>query len=284
MKLANLGGRAVLMVTDTEAFDVATASAGRFGPALPAVYADWTEFARWASFWLGGSGRDSGETVAVDAHRLRAPSPEARQVFGIGLNYRAHAEESGRDLPAKPATFTKFPGSITGPFAEVELPEGGSTDWEVELVVVMGQRAHRVAAADAWSHVAGLTVGQDLSERNLQFAAGMQFSLGKSYPGFGPIGPWLVSPDEFDDPDDLELWCSVDGVEMQRSRTSDLIFTVPALIEELSAVLALCPGDLIFTGTPAGVGMARQPPTFLQPGQVVVSGIEGIGEIVTRFR
>jgi 2-keto-4-pentenoate hydratase/2-oxohepta-3-ene-1,7-dioic acid hydratase in catechol pathway len=203
-------------------------------------------------------------------------------VFAIGLNYRAHAEESGMDIPTVPATFTKFPASITGPFADVEIP-APTTDWEVELVAVIGIEADRVAEADAWSHIAGVTVGQDISERTLQFAAAGQFSLGKSYRGFSPIGPWIVTPNELADPDDLELGCSVDGATMQSSRTSDLIFNVPQLVAELSAVLPLWPGDIIFTGTPAGVGVTRRPARFLQPGEVLESWIEGIGTIRNRM-
>jgi 2-keto-4-pentenoate hydratase/2-oxohepta-3-ene-1,7-dioic acid hydratase in catechol pathway len=199
-------------------------------------------------------------------------------VFAIGLNYRSHAEESGMALPAVPATFTKFPASLAGPFDDVELV-GTNVDWEVELVAVVGRRADRVAEPDAWSHIAGLTVGQDISDRDLQFAAGAQFSLGKSRRGFGPMGPWLVTPDEFANPDDLALGCSVDGETVQDARTSDLIFDIPRLVAELSAVVPLLPGDVIFTGTPAGVGITRQPPRALQPGQVLETWIEGIGTI-----
>jgi len=199
-------------------------------------------------------------------------------VFAIGLNYRSHAEESGMAIPEVPATFTKFPASLSGPFDPVEIV-GGSVDWEVELVAVIGRRADRVDEADGWSHVAGLTVGQDISDRHLQFAAGMQFSLGKSRRGYGPMGPWLVTPDELADPDDLALGCSVDGETVQDARSSDLIFGIPRLVAELSAVLPLLPGDVIFTGTPAGVGMTRQPARSLQPGQVLESWIEGIGTI-----
>lgn len=186
-------------------------------------------------------------------------------------------------VPDVPATFTKFPASLAGPFDEVELV-ADTVDWEVELVVVIGRRADRVSADAAWDHVAGLTVGQDLSDRALQFAAGMQFSLGKSRRGFGPMGPWVVTPDELADRDDLGLGCSVDGEVVQDARTSDLIFDVAQLIAELSAILPLLPGDVIFTGTPSGVGMARQPPRALAPGQVLESWIEGIGTIRNRCR
>jgi 2,4-didehydro-3-deoxy-L-rhamnonate hydrolase len=214
--------------------------------------------------------------------RLGPPVPRPRQVFAIGLNYGAHAAETGREPPAIPATFTKFPSALTGPFATVALPSA-HVDWEVELVVVVGREAHGVAEADGWAHVAGFTVGQDLSERRVQQAAGAQFSLGKSYAGFAPTGPWMVTLDALADPADLALGCALDGEVLQNSRTSDLIFDVPRLVAELSAVVTLWPGDLIFTGTPAGVGAARTPPRFLQPGQTLVSTIEGIGIIETTF-
>lgn len=183
-----------------------------------------------------------------------------------------------------PPVFTKYATSITGPVTEVALPEGGHTDWEVELVVVVGRRAYRVSEADAWSHIAGLTVGQDISERIIQMAGpAPQFSLGKSYPGFAPMGPWLVTPDEFDNPDDLELTCAINGEEVQRGRTRHLIFSVPTLIARLSEVLPLLPGDVIFTGTPAGVGLGRSPQRWLAPGDELVSAIAGIGELRQRF-
>ncbi len=192
--------------------------------------------------------------------------------------------ESGLGVPDQPSVFTKFPSCITGPYGDVALPPGGHTDWEVELVVVIGVAARHVAESDAWSHVAGLTVGQDISERISQLAgAPAQFSLGKSFPGFGPTGPWLVTVDEFANPDDLELGCSVNGDQMQKARTSYLIISVPQLIAKLSAVVTLLPGDIIFTGTPAGVGMGRDPQHWLAPGDEVVSYVEGIGELRQRF-
>ena len=273
MKLANLDGRAVLVLGD-EVADVATVSDGRFGPDPTTVFEEWEAFRELAEGVTAGTG-------PLDESRLANPVPRPRQVFAIGLNYRSHAEESGMAIPEVPATFTKFPASLSGPFDDVEI-HGGSVDWEVELVVVVGVLADRVAEADSWSHIAGLAVGQDISDRALQFAAGMQFSLGKSRRGYGPIGPWVVSVAELDDPDDLALGCSIDGEPVQDARTSDLIFGVPRLVAELSSVLPLLPGDVIFTGTPAGVGMARQPARSLQPGQVIESWVEGIGTIRNR--
>jgi 2-keto-4-pentenoate hydratase/2-oxohepta-3-ene-1,7-dioic acid hydratase in catechol pathway len=273
MKLANHGGRAVLVLDDSIA-DVAEITGGRFGPDPMSVFADWPAFVDAVQDVTAG-------TQALVESKLRCPVPAPRQVFAIGLNYRSHAEESGMALPTVPATFTKFPASLAGPFDDVEIV-GGAVDWEVELVAVIGTRADRVAEPEAWSHVAGLTVGQDISDRALQFAAGSQFSLGKSRRGYGPMGPWLVTLDEVADPDDLALGCSVNGETVQDARTTDLIFSVPRLVAELSAVLPLLPGDVIFTGTPAGVGGTRKPPRFLQPGEVLETWVEGIGTIRNR--
>ncbi len=273
MKIANCHGRAVLVLGE-EIADVAEASGGRFGPDPMSLYDTWSTFVEFAR------GVTIGTAPLVEAD-LRCPVPAPRQVFAIGLNYRSHAEESGMAIPEVPATFTKFPASLAGPFDDVEIV-GESIDWEVELVAVIGSRADGVVEAEAWEHVAGLTVGQDISDRHLQFAAAGQFSLGKSRRGFGPMGPWVVTLDEVSNPDDLALGCSVDGDKVQDARTSELIFSVPHLIAELSAVLPLLPGDVIFTGTPAGVGIGRQPPKFLAPGQVLESSIEGIGTIRNR--
>jgi 2-keto-4-pentenoate hydratase/2-oxohepta-3-ene-1,7-dioic acid hydratase in catechol pathway len=274
MRLANQAGRAVLVVGD-EVVDVAQASGGRFGPDPMDLYAEWPALVDVGAAWA-----PTGPLLEAE---LRNPVPAPRQVFAIGLNYRSHADESGMAVPEVPATFTKFPAALGGPFDDVELV-GSSVDWEVELVAVIGSLADRVREGEAWGHVAGLTVGQDISDRHLQFAAGAQFSLGKSRRGYGPMGPWVVTIDELPDPDDLALGCAVDGETVQDARTSDLIFGVPRLVAELSGVLPLLPGDVIFTGTPAGVGMARQPARFLEPGQVVESWIEGIGTIRNRCR
>ena len=275
MKVANLRGRLTL-VTKAGGVDVESASGGRFGTDPQAVFDQWAAFRDWAEGVRAAAG---GEVAEAD---LGPPVPRPRQVFGIGLNYRAHAAESGMPTPENPATFTKFPTCITGPAADVELPSA-MVDWEVELVVVIGTLARRVAEDAAWRYVAGVMVGQDLSERVVQWSGGGQFSLGKSFPGFGPVGPWIVTPDELANPDDLELGCSVDGEQMQKARTSDMVFSVPRLIAALSAILPLLPGDLIFTGTPAGIGATRKPPRFLKPGELLTSYIEGIGTLRNRL-
>jgi 2-keto-4-pentenoate hydratase/2-oxohepta-3-ene-1,7-dioic acid hydratase in catechol pathway len=280
VRTANLAGRLVIVTPDgTGALDVERASQGRFPAGPQAVYDRWQEFAGWAA------SADLSAAAPFAQADLGAPAPAPRQVLAIGLNYAEHAAESGFDVPEEPTVmFTKWPSCLTGPVTEVELPEGGHTDWEVELVAVIGRRAFRVSAAEAWDHVAGLTVGQDISERTLQSAGpSPQFSLAKSLPGFGPTGPWLVTPDEFANPDDLELGCSVNGNEMQKGRTGDLIFSVPAMIAALSQRLPLLPGDVLFTGTPSGVGLGRTPPVWLAAGDELVSYIAGIGELRQRF-
>ena len=280
MRVAAVANRLTVVTADGHTADVARLSDQRFSSDPQAVYDRWDEFRDWATDAIPATGETAGTGIAPDA--LGTPVPVPRQVFAIGLNYIDHAKEAGLTPPESPPTFTKFPTCITGPHEDLRLPSG-SVDWEVELVVVIGRRAHHVEEKDAWGHVAGLTIGQDFSERELQFVGPVpQFSLGKSFPGFGPIGPWLVTPDEFDNPDDLEISCTINGEQVQKSRTSMLIFSVPELISRLSAVSPLLPGDLIFTGTPGGVGMARTPPRFLSPGDVVVSRIEGIGEIRQR--
>ena len=273
MRIATVNDRAVLVVGEDIA-DIATASHGRFGPDPMSLYDDWDAFTAFAATVTAAN-------APLNRAALGNPVPRPRQVFAVGLNYRSHAEESGMAIPEVPATFTKFPTSLAGPFAEIEV-HNETIDWEVELVAVVGRHADRVAEEDGWDHIAGLTVGQDISDRTMQFAAGSQFSLGKSRRGYGPMGPWLVTPDEVPDRDDLALGCSVDGDVVQDARTSDLIFSVPRLIAGLSAICPLLPGDIVFTGTPAGVGITSQPPRFLRAGSILVTWIEGIGEMASR--
>jgi 2-keto-4-pentenoate hydratase/2-oxohepta-3-ene-1,7-dioic acid hydratase in catechol pathway len=278
MRIGNLNGRLVIL-TQAGAVDVERASEGQFGSDPQGCYGQWDQFTAWATRAAAAQ-----EADPFDPALLGAPAPTPRQSFGIGLNYRDHGAESGFTGPMQPSVFTKFPTCITGPGGEIELPPGGHTDWEVELVAVIGREARGVSKTAAWSHVAGLTVGQDISERITQLeGSSPQFSLGKSFPRFGPIGPCLVTVDEFDDPDNLELSCSVNGEQMQKDRTGNMIASIPELIAKLSGVLTLLPGDVIFTGTPAGVGLGRSPQRWLAPGDELVTRVEGIGEMRHRF-
>lgn len=273
MRLANISGRAALVVGEGRAVDVERASGGRFGPDLQALYAVWPAFEDWAR------GLVPGEGEPFDRSDLGPPSPRPGQVFAIGLNYREHAKEVGADLPEQPVVFTKFQSSLAGPVGEV--PVCPTMDWEAELVVVIGRPARDVSAADAWDHVAGVAAGQDLSHRAMQGSGPVpqQWSLAKSLPGFGPVGPWLVTPDDLPDRDSLAIETIVNGEVRQSSRTDDLIFSVPALVEYLSGILTLEPGDLIFTGTPSGVAVGRPDKPWLRPGDEVVTRVEGIGEL-----
>ncbi|MFW0793389.1 fumarylacetoacetate hydrolase family protein [Gordonia sp. CPCC 205515] len=284
MRIANYDGRATLVTGEPGAeqgVDIATATDGRFRPEPTDTYQNWTEIVSWAaSFDVSAA-----TTFAIDRSKLGAPSPAPRQVFAIGLNYDEHAAESGFDSPENlPPVFTKYVSSFSGPDTTVVIPDGGAVDWEVELVAVIGREATDVSEDQAWDHVAGLTVGQDISERITQTRGpAPQFGLGKSFPGFSPQGPWLVTTDEVADRDDLELGCSIDGEEMQKGRTRDLIFPIAALVAELSRNVTLYPGDVIFTGTPAGIGAGREPKRFLQAGEHLDSWITGIGELHQTF-
>ena len=276
VRVVNRAGRLALEV-DGRAIDVEQRSAGRFAPDPMAAFRDWPAFLEW-----GRAQQPTERDPSIETEELGPPVPRPAQVFAIGLNYRDHAEEAGLPIPSEPLVFTKFPSCLAGPTASVPLTSD-RVDWEVEQVVVIGREAHRVAASRAWEHVAGFCVGQDISDRRIQFAGKPpQFSLGKSAAAFGPIGPALVSLDAFEDPEALVLRCWVEGELMQESTTKNLIFSVPELIEAISRICVLQPGDLIFTGTPAGVGSVREPRRYLAPGETIVSEIEGIGRLTNR--
>lgn len=276
MRFADVSGRLSLLTPRDEVVDVERASGGRFGSDIQSAYERWDELLDVAA-GLSGAGE------VADPTTFGNPAPRPRQVFAIGLNYADHASESSFSVPEEPPVFTKYVTSLTGPTGEIALP-AGSVDWEIELVVVLGRRAHRVPAERGWDHVAGVSVGQDISERDRQLVGPVpQFSLAKSHPGFGPIGPVLVTPDELADRDDVELGCLVNGEQVQQGRTRDLIFPVGELIARLSAVTPLLPGDVIFTGTPSGVGLGRSPQRFLEPGDELVSYARGVGEMRHRM-
>ena len=216
--------------------------------------------------------------------RLGAPVPNPRQVFALAANYKDHAAEAGLDVPENPYVFTKFPSCIVGPHDDIVL-SNNRCDWEVELVVVIASRCRNVAVEDAWSVVAGLTIGQDISDRKVQFRKPFpHLAVSKSFPTFGPTGPWITTTDELADPGQLALRCSINDQLMQDSTTAQLVFDVPALIASISSMVELLPGDLIFTGTPAGVGSTRDPRLYLNPGDVITSEIEGLGTMTNTCR
>lgn len=282
MRIANNGGRSIIFHEDAW-YDVEESTDGEFPTDPRSLVARLDELARWQQ------SADFGSLTAVEPERFDPPVPNPMQIFAIGLNYRAHAEETGSEIPSYPVVFTKWQSSLSSSTDDVVLP-ADTVDWEAELVVVIGKDAHNVEKDAALSHVAGYMNGQDFSERRLQNkGAKPQFSLAKSYPGFSPTGPYLVTLDEVSDPNDLSIRTILvkdDGETevAQDSRTSDLIFDVPSLVCELSKVVKLVPGDLIFTGTPPGVGLGRTPKMFLQPGWRVQTEIEGLGSMDNAVR
>jgi 2-keto-4-pentenoate hydratase/2-oxohepta-3-ene-1,7-dioic acid hydratase in catechol pathway len=212
---------------------------------------------------------------------LLAPIGDPEKVVCIGLNYRDHAEESGQPIPGEPVCFNKFPTAVTGPGAPVPLPSVCTQiDYEAELVVVIGKTAKHVSEQDALKYVAGYMNGNDVSARDWQLnKPGKQWLMGKTPDGFAPTGPWLVTADEVADPGQLAISLTLNGQTMQNSSTKELIFNIPQLIAYLTQIVTLKPGDLIFTGTPPGVGMARKPPVFLKPGDTMSVTIAGLGTL-----
>ena len=278
MKLANLRGRATLVV-DEGIIDVEKASNGRFSSRTDTLVGDLEELSAWFE-----SAKPALSESISSAHVMRDPDlgpviSQPGQVFAIGLNYRTHALEMGLTLPTKPMVFTKFPSSVAGANATFPIVSP-KTDWESELVVVFGKRGRHVTETDALRFVAGYCVGQDLSDRELQLLGSpAQFSLGKSYENFTPFGPWLTSADEVEDPNNLEISCEVNGERQQNSNTSDMVFSVAELISYLSSVVEVRPGDIMFTGSPHGVGQGQTPPRFLTAGDVLETTIEGLGAL-----
>ncbi len=264
MRLGNFDGRGVLIV-DGGAIDIATATDGRFGPDLDSCIAGFEELAAIAPTL-------AGPIIEFDETRLGPPSPRPGQIIAIGMNYREHAKEMNLVLSEIPAAFAKFRSSLAGPFGEIVLPSD-DVDHEVEMVIVIGKTTKDVTVENAWDFVAGITAGQDLSEREVQMAAGRQFALGKSFPGFAPIGPFLITKDEIEDLSDIPLGCAVDGVVHQDASTSDMVFPVPELLTALCEIITLEPGDLIFTGSPAGAGSSANPKRFLKDGQELTTWV-----------
>lgn len=216
--------------------------------------------------------------VVADDTRLGPPLARVGKLIAIGLNYADHAAESGMAVPPEPVIFMKATSAICGPNDPVERPRGSEKlDWEVELAVVIGTRAKYVTEAEALSHVAGYMICNDVSERAFQAERSGQWVKGKSHDTFAPLGPWLVTRDEVADPQALAMWLDVDGAPMQRGSTATMVYGVAHLVSYLSGFMTLEPGDVITTGTPPGVGMGMKPPRFLQPGQVITLGIEGLG-------
>jgi len=202
-----------------------------------------------------------------------------RNFIAVGLNYADHAAETGAAAPKEPILFNKAPNCIVGPNDEVMIPKGSvKTDWEVELAIVIGERAAHVSEREALNYVAGFCLCNDVSEREWQTEGTGQWMKGKGAPTFGPLGPWLVTPDEIPDVQKLSMWLDVNGQRMQTGTTATMIFGAAFLVSYISKFMVLDPGDVITTGTPPGVGMGKKPPVYLKPGDIMRLGIEGLGE------
>jgi 2,4-didehydro-3-deoxy-L-rhamnonate hydrolase len=276
IRLCSVDGRAMLE-SGGRVIDVEKRSGGKFGSDPMSVFTRWTEFHSWAA--------NQSETPAdplLSSVKLGLCVPRPRAVFGIGVNYQDHVEEAKLEMPKVPMVFTKFPSCLAAHTDDIPLTSN-RVDWEAELVVVMAKGGYNIKAADAMGAIAGFTCGQDISDRRAQFSdKPPQFSLGKSGKAFGPIGPWVVSLDAFANPQDLAIGCDINGESMQSSRTSKMLFSIPQLIEYVSKWVELAPGDLLFTGTPAGVGSVRDPRRYLAAGELITTRIEGIGEMNNR--
>ncbi len=248
---------------------VADLSAAGYGDALAVIAAGITE----------PEGGNTYTAYKLSEVRLHAPLPNPPRVFAIGLNYRDHAIESGMELPTTPVVFFKLTTSIIGPGEPIVLPINSTQpDYEAEFAFVIGHGGFRLAAEDWRKHVYGYTIVNDVSARDVQFSS-TQWSMSKSFPTFCPLGPAIVTADEIADPHSLRIGLSIDGEVLQNSSTRELVFKIPELIEYLSSITPLLPGDIISTGTPPGVGLGRTPKRWLQPGETVTVSVEGLGAL-----
>ena len=268
---ANINDRSALVQGETF-FDLDTVTNGVVSPdAMEAIQN--SDLLHHYAAQLGDY-EPSGIIADVD---VCAPIPHPRNSFGVGLNYQLHVEEAASKTPSTPMVFTKFPSCISGPNDDV-IMRSDECDYEGELVVVIGKNGKDIKREEAWSHILGFSVGQDFSDRGVQYKdQPAQFNLGKSFDTFGPTGPYLVSTDSFNDPSDLEIRTTVNGEVRQRDRTSNMIFDIPTLISYISSITSLVVGDIIFSGTPDGVGFRNG--SFLKDGDIVETTIEGIGTI-----
>lgn len=278
MRLANYNGRATI-VSDEGLIDVATASNGAFSASCEKCVHQIEKLQAWFESFQPTPTEIVDPEELFGSAKLGPVVSNPSQLFAIGLNYRHHADEMGLALPMKPMVFTKFQSSLCAPNSDLPIPSL-TTDWEAELVVVFGKSGRDISVDDALSYVAGYAVGQDFSERTLQMTGNpAQFPLGKSFKNFSPIGPWITTPDEVGDPNDLGIRCLINGEALQNSATDDMVFTIPELISYLSSVVEIRSGDMMFTGSPHGVGQGLKPPRFLKPGDTIETSIERLGTI-----
>ena len=279
-RLGCVDGRAVLITTSLTGYiDIEKVSGGKLSSDPMACFENWAEVCKVAT---NLSQADESSAIALDANKLECPVPRPRQIFAIGINYKAHAAEMNNPLPTQPLVFTKFQSSLNSPNGAVTLV-GEKCDFEAELVAIIAKGGRNISASEAWVHVAGLCVGQDVSDRALQYAnTPPQFSLGKSRAGFTPIGPWITDAASLTARGNLEMTCRVSGEIMQHTQTDDMIFEIPEIISYLSSICELFPGDVIYTGTPSGVGAGRTPQRFLRAGDVIETTIQDLGTLINK--
>ena len=269
-KLGNISGRAALIDKDNF-FDLETISEGLFDHETSNALSNLEDLHK-----LSAELSDKEATGSLENADFKSPVSSPKNCYAVGLNYRNHAEEAGMEIPDVPMIFTKHTTCLVGSNADIEM-RSDVVDYEAELVAVIGKPGKDITEENAWEHVAGLCVGQDISDRTVQFSTKNlpQFNLGKSFDTFGPMGPYLVSPDELPDKENLEIECQVNGEVRQKDNTNDLIFDIPFIISYLSEIVTLNTGDVIFTGTPGGVGVMEG--KFLKEGDVLTTKIEGLG-------
>jgi len=279
LKLASVQGRAQFVVgssTEFRVVDVEHSSNGSLPSDVMSCYSVWESLRAHAATLSSTDG------VSCSLEQLDCPVPQPRQLFAVGLNYKKHAEEMGSPIPSTPLTFAKFQSSINTPCGDVQLV-GTTCDYESELVIVIGSGGTNISQADAWRHIAGITAGQDISDRTLQYSGvPPQFSLGKSRTGFTPMGPWVADMQHNPSRDDLRLTCSINGEIRQDTKTNDMIFDISEIVSYLSSICQLFPGDAIFTGTTSGVGHGHKPPIYLQRGDTIATTLEGVGMLRNR--
>tara|TARA_Y100000814_G_scaffold286283_1_gene255142 strand:+ start:551 stop:1423 length:873 start_codon:yes stop_codon:yes gene_type:complete len=270
-KLANIEGRAALVEGDNY-YDLETISNGKFNNDTSNALTNLVGLSE-----LSEDLSKSEPSGLLHDIKIDAPISAPKNCYAVGLNYINHAEEAGMDIPSVPMVFTKHTTCLVGPNSTIEM-RSDHVDYEAELVVVIGKSGKDIQKDNAWDHVAGLCAGQDISDRTVQFSSNPpQFNLGKSFDTFGPMGPYLVSPDGLQDKESLEIECKVNQEVRQKDNTNDLIFDVPSIISYLSEIVTLNTGDIIFTGTPGGVGIMEG--KFLKDGDVLSTSIEGIGTL-----
>lgn len=282
MRLVTYGERGeerlgVLVDDGRYILDLSIASHGSIPPdPIAFLDGDYWELARKV-FSQPAADVEPAALIEAEAVRRGAPIPEPRTIIALGLNYRDHAEEGGHSIPPNPLLFTKAPSATIGPFDDIVYPpQVTQLDYEAELAIVIGKRSKNLTPEQAWDVIVGYTVINDVSARDIQFSESQWFRA-KSFDTFAPMGPCLVTLDEIGDPQNLKIWCDVNGVRLQSSTTANMIFKIHEIVAFISQVLTLRSGDVIATGTPAGVGVFRKPPRLLQVGDIVETGIERIG-------